>query len=244
MAAMPRGQSRTVPDPAGELYDQQMSAKRLAQEQGLAAPPGDMGDAFKKRQLGFRAERRNLASPDENIRRTSRATQPGGRVHYLAYNPVPNAGMSLTRAHLPDAWTISGGEESSLARGATSDGDRRWAGRNPYVQLASNDAICGVCHVAGASPPSTSMVKPAPPAKPVWGVPPDSPWKKPAYKTPQPPREHPPQCAMQNMSDSRICARQPNRVARAMCFEDATKREAYCIKSGGEVGYPDLFTVD
>lgn len=247
MAAMPRGQSRTVPDPAGELYDQHMSdlkAQRLAEDQGLDSPLGAIGGSFEKQQYRPRTARPNLSIADAATRQTPRANQPTGSIHYLTYGPTRNAGMRLTRAHLADAWTARGAPEPSLVPSPSNHGDRRWTGGNPYLQLASTGAICGSCHGAGVSPPPPSMAKPAPPAKPVWGVLPDSPWKKPAYKTPQPPREHPPQCAMQNMSDSRICARQPNRVARAMCFEDAAKREAYCIKSRGEVGYPDLFTID
>ncbi|WP_304172286.1 hypothetical protein [Phenylobacterium aquaticum] len=64
MAAMPRGQSRTVPDPAGELYDQQMAqlkAQRAAEEQGPESPLGAIGDAFEKWQEGPRMARPNLA---------------------------------------------------------------------------------------------------------------------------------------------------------------------------------------
>ena len=44
MAAMPRGEPRTVPDPAGELYDREMAkvrAKRIAAEQYASASPVD-----------------------------------------------------------------------------------------------------------------------------------------------------------------------------------------------------------
>jgi hypothetical protein len=43
MASMPRGEPRTVPDPAGELYDQQMAgirAQREAEDRGLARRVG------------------------------------------------------------------------------------------------------------------------------------------------------------------------------------------------------------
>lgn len=64
MAAMPRGQSRTVPDPDGELYDQQMSdlkAQREAEDQGLNSPLNAIGEAFEKWQDGPRIARPNLA---------------------------------------------------------------------------------------------------------------------------------------------------------------------------------------
>lgn len=41
MASMPRGNPRTVPDSAGELYDQEMArirARREAEDQGLLSP--------------------------------------------------------------------------------------------------------------------------------------------------------------------------------------------------------------
>lgn len=64
MAAMPRGQSRTVLDPDGELYDQMMSdlkAQREAEDQGSASPLTAIGEAFEKWQDGPRIARPNLA---------------------------------------------------------------------------------------------------------------------------------------------------------------------------------------
>jgi hypothetical protein len=56
MAAMPRGEPRTVPDPAGELYNREMAkirAKRIAAVQQASASPLDhMAEAFKDFQEG------------------------------------------------------------------------------------------------------------------------------------------------------------------------------------------------
>ena len=66
----------------------------------------------------------------------------------------------------------------------------------------------------------------------------------------QPPRsggetrsgDHPPQCAIQYENDATLCRQVPNRAGRGRCWESAAKREAYCIGSKGEVGWPSLMT--
>lgn len=54
---------------------------------------------------------------------------------------------------------------------------------------------------------------------------------------------NPKQCTVQYENDSEICRHVPNRHARRRCWESAAKREAYCITSKGEVGYPSLITM-
>lgn len=53
---------------------------------------------------------------------------------------------------------------------------------------------------------------------------------------------NPKQCTVQYENDSGICRQVPNRDARRRCWESAAEREAYCVKSKGEVGYPSLAT--
>lgn len=64
MALAPRGQSRTVPDPAGDLYDQEMDklrAKREAEDGGFRSPLDVAQDAFHDFQNGPEIPRPNLA---------------------------------------------------------------------------------------------------------------------------------------------------------------------------------------
>lgn len=64
MALAPRGQPRTVPDPAGELYDQEMAklkAKREAEDQGFRSPLDVAQDALHDFQNGPAIARPNLA---------------------------------------------------------------------------------------------------------------------------------------------------------------------------------------
>jgi hypothetical protein len=53
---------------------------------------------------------------------------------------------------------------------------------------------------------------------------------------------HPPQCAIQYDNDSNVCREVPKADARQRCWKSAADREAYCIHSKGEVGYPNLIT--
>jgi hypothetical protein len=64
MASMPRGQPRTVPDPAGELYDREMAkvrAKREAEERGLRSPLDMAQNALQDFQSGPKIQRPTLA---------------------------------------------------------------------------------------------------------------------------------------------------------------------------------------
>jgi hypothetical protein len=53
---------------------------------------------------------------------------------------------------------------------------------------------------------------------------------------------NPKQCTVQYENDSEICRWVPGAEARQRCWKSAAAREAYCIKSKGEVGYPELIT--
>lgn len=59
----------------------------------------------------------------------------------------------------------------------------------------------------------------------------------------KPSKPHPPQCAQQNMDDSRICSREVG-AWQSVCLRSAADREAHCIASDGEVGWPPLETHD
>lgn len=60
---------------------------------------------------------------------------------------------------------------------------------------------------------------------------------------PSKPRKEPPkQCDIQHDRDTEVCNGQPNPTARAMCHSSAMERLAWCIKTDGEVGWPQLFT--
>ncbi len=64
MARMPRGEPRSVPDPAGESYDGKMAeirAKRKAEDQGLRSPFDMAQDALEDFQNGPKIQRPNLA---------------------------------------------------------------------------------------------------------------------------------------------------------------------------------------
>jgi hypothetical protein len=64
MARMPPGQPRTVPDPAGELYDQEMAkvrAQREAEDRGFRSPLDMAQDALHDFQNGPKIQRPNLA---------------------------------------------------------------------------------------------------------------------------------------------------------------------------------------
>jgi len=64
MASMPRGQPRTAPDSAGELYDQEMAkvrAQRQAEDRGHHSPLDMAQGAFRDFQRGPKIPRPNLA---------------------------------------------------------------------------------------------------------------------------------------------------------------------------------------
>lgn len=64
MASMPRGRPRTVPDPAGELYDREMAKVRAAREaegQGRSSPLGGIQNALENFQADPRIQRPTLA---------------------------------------------------------------------------------------------------------------------------------------------------------------------------------------
>jgi hypothetical protein len=64
MARMPRGEPRSVPDPAGELYDEQMAklkAQREAEDRGFRSPLDMAEDALEGFQNGPKIERPSMA---------------------------------------------------------------------------------------------------------------------------------------------------------------------------------------
>jgi hypothetical protein len=90
------------------------------------------------------------------------------------------------------------------------------------VEVGTPSWLCAGCHGTGISPPP-----------PVFSRPPRTTWTPGPNLTPRKPaRPHPPQCAMQNMKDSRICSREPNDAWKSVCFESASetdhRRRASC----------------
>jgi hypothetical protein len=99
----------------------------------------------------------------------------------------------------------------------------------------ANNELCAACHGPHVAPPPPAMANP--PDWPRWTPGPNPTQRKPA-------KPHPLQCAQQNMNDSRICSREPGNAWKSVCFESASAREAHCIASDGEVGWPPLQTHD
>ena len=54
--------------------------------------------------------------------------------------------------------------------------------------------------------------------------------------------KNPRQCTIQYEIDSGVCRSLPRNDQRSRCWSSAAKREAHCIKSNGEVGFPSLET--
>lgn len=112
------------------------------------------------------------------------------------------------------------------------------AGTDDNIQLAaaswapSPDWICQACHGRSVSPP--------PPAQ---YTPPRSPGGNPPYAGGGGSSgKNPKQCAVQYENDASICRWVPGVDARRRCWESAARREAHCIQTKGQVGYPDLIT--
>ncbi len=151
---------------------------------------------------------------------------------------APDPGFDMVQVG-PNRWATrrirmdapSSDDGSDLAdpsRGETGDS-------SPRIQLASNPGFCAACHGGPLSPPPPALSSP-----PYWTK-----WTPGPNLTPRKPaKPHPPQCAMQNMQDSRICSREPGDAWKTICFRSATEREAHCITSGGELRFPPLETHD
>lgn len=100
------------------------------------------------------------------------------------------------------------------------------------TQLASSVVSCPSCH--------GRVQAPLPFPFPWSGVPG---LRFPPGATPaNPSGPHPKQCEVQNAEDTAVCSGLPTPKARALCRESASEREAYCIKTNGEVGWPPLQT--
>jgi hypothetical protein len=125
------------------------------------------------------------------------------------------------------------GASGSLRLAAISSPQTRRA------QLAQPTGGAGMCTSCHGSHPEIPRPFPFPPALPFLffrDVPPSTP--------PASPNQHPKQCAVQNAADARICNSLSSPRVRAKCFASATAREGYCIKSQGEVGWPELVTTE
>ena len=141
--------------------------------------------------------------------------------------------------HTPPTWTQVGPnrwrsdasdlDQSSQGAGASPDGSYQVAAAGQWTP--SGDWICQACHGNSVLPPPTLYTPP----RGAGGQPPSSRGSGSSGNNPK-------QCAIQYENDSNICRWVPGRDARRRCWESAAEREAYCIKSKGQVGYPDLIT--
>ena len=105
----------------------------------------------------------------------------------------------------------------------------------PRQQVAAKGGFCAACHGPGVAPPPPAMASPS--DWPRWTPGPNATARKPS-------KPHPTQCAQQNMNDSRICSRESGDAWKSVCLQSASDREAHCIASDGEVGWPPLQTHD
>ncbi len=127
-----------------------------------------------------------------------------------------------------------GAPQSGQYRTSPASPPTEGAGGNFQLTAAwppSPNSICQACHGPSVLPP--------PP--PVLYRPPRSPGGNP----PSPgggesSGQNPKQCAVQYENDASICRWVPGMDARRRCWESATRREAHCIQTKGEVGFPDL----
>jgi hypothetical protein len=134
---------------------------------------------------------------------------------------------------------------AGATRGSTTarSGYADWAQRafsgiaKPVVEAAAGAHDCVSCH---------GRVRPPIPGIPGFPFPPprDPPVSRDTPKDPpaRGPKEAPKQCDIQNERDTDICVRQPNSTAQAMCHSSASERYSWCKRTGGEVGWPELFT--
>jgi hypothetical protein len=113
--------------------------------------------------------------------------------------------------------------------------DQMTASPFSLTRVAATGWPCVGCHGTGIAPPPPAY------SKPPWATP----WTPGPNLSPRrPAKPHPPQCAMQNMDDSRICSREPGDAWKSVCLRSASDREAYCISHDGEIGWPPLETHD
>jgi len=195
------------------------------------------------------------SAADIEQERQDRAAQHYDAFFRAAPSPQPTQGLVGGRAttpigaHASEILGVAAGPNSSHGQRGVSGGswlESRWD-RNGYAenqgadgrdhtQFAANSWNCAGCHSGPAPTPPPSGSRPSP-------LPYATPWtpKSPPRKTSKP---HPRQCAMQNMNDSRICSREPGDAWKSVCLQSASDREAHCIASDGEIGWPPLQTHD
>ena len=137
MARMPRGEPQTVPDPAGDRYDEAMAelrAQREAQERGVQSPRDFVADAFHKFQIGPKISRPSLAASFIPV--VGPAWEAIGDLQDRNYRgAIFNGGMAVADA-LPFGIAIKGGraalkgvgllKKGSVTAGAAASQLRRW----------------------------------------------------------------------------------------------------------------------
>ena len=136
MAKMPRGEPRSVPDAAGELYDQKMGqirAQRRAEDNGFRSPLDMAQDALKDFQSGPKIARPNLAEsfiPVVGPAWEAAADLQDGNYGGAAFNAAMAVGDALpvgaivkgTRAATKGIGLVT---KSSMTAGATAKRIRR-----------------------------------------------------------------------------------------------------------------------
>lgn len=181
----------------------------------------------------------------------TRRTDPNPGFRPEIENPASNPGLGLaSRSEAPRqdvepgfAWAQVGPNRWSSRPASSSSGfhpndSLQLGDANDHqtgMRLAASGSFCAACHSSGLPPPPPVLANP--PDWPRWTPGPDLTPRKPA-------KPHPAQCAMQNMRDSRICSREPGDAWKSVCLQSASDREAHCIATDGEVGWPPLETHD
>jgi hypothetical protein len=186
------------------------------------------------------AERRSAAAQryDQFFSRGDPSAQNG--------QPESPIAETATRDFSSTGWTVEPNGRWHGARLPTDDAQRS---RSAAHQMAANGRARGASsHETPGSCISCHGRLPPPPLPPPFGTFPFPNGSFPSFRD-IPSRSpsgsggsNPKQCTVQYENDSEICRQVPSRDARRRCWESAAEREAYCVKSKGEVGYPSLIT--
>lgn len=196
-----------------------------------------------------------LRSPDEveRERQTAQAQkyeaffgggQPASQALRSENHPLPPAGAAFQASPPQPLWVATGPNRWSSRPASSpsfSSANNLRSARASFQassckgscqEASPNRGICAACHGPAIPPPPPVMANP--PDWPRWTPGPNMTPRKPS-------KPHPSQCAQQNMNDSRICSREVG-AWQSVCLRSAADREAHCIASDGEVGWPPLQT--
>lgn len=175
-------------------------------------------------------ERERLAAAGQQHQDFFGITMQGQAARAPAIQKVAAINLGLLPRIEPDGSQVQDQRPSREARLSGTYGEQLRGTYRPPA--AAGIADCVSCH---------GRVGPPPPLPFPWR---DRPAMRDTPRTPPsgPPSRQPKQCDIQHGRDTEVCNGQPNPTARAMCHSSAMERYARCIKTGGEVGWPPLFT--